>query len=439
MRLPPSPRSGRPCFRQAGPSRAGRAPRRDGRSRLSPWMSCSRSLRRSSRCGSPACCCAPGTTPGPAACSRSRRPPRRWPGAPPTAGTTASFRVWYLAGALLSAPLLGVGSLIALGPPLGGAARPLYTGLAVGVAAAMPVHGTFASTSVPHAQDHVDALPRVVAIAGSSLGTLAVVLVAVATMRASPRQRAARRRRRSRGGRLRADADRGRGRRSLLRARRGAALREREPARRFAARRFAGQLLRRTSAAELRAHALVHDARVGLAAGLLHHLADEEAEQALLAAAELLRLARVRLDDPVDDRVELARVARRPSARDTAPPRSLRRRPWRAPRRTSRAGSRRARRRAARAPPRSPRPLRCRSRRTGWRARSPLPSRRRRPRRAPTRAGRDRRSPARRRRRTTACRRCGGSARRAARRSRPRSRSTSSAGGCTGTRSGSGK
>jgi len=96
------------------------------------------------------------------------------------------FRVWYLAGALLSAPLLGVGSLTLWGRRWAGAAGLLYTGLAVGVAAAMPVHGTFGSTSVPRAQDHADVLPRAVAIAGSSLGTLAVVVVAAATLRRRP-------------------------------------------------------------------------------------------------------------------------------------------------------------------------------------------------------------------------------------------------------------
>lgn len=97
-----------------------------------------------------------------------------------------AFRVWYLAGALLSAPLLGVGSLLLWGRrwavPLG----LVYSGLAIGMAAVMPVHGGFGATSVPHAQDHVDALPRVVAIAGSSLGTMAVLLVAVATMKRRP-------------------------------------------------------------------------------------------------------------------------------------------------------------------------------------------------------------------------------------------------------------
>jgi hypothetical protein len=96
----------------------------------------------------------------------------------------ASFRVYYLAGALLSAPLLGVGSLQLWGRRRwAGAVGLVWVGLAIGVAAAMPVHGAFHGSAVPHAQSHVDAFPRVVAIVGSSLGTLAVVLVAAATLR----------------------------------------------------------------------------------------------------------------------------------------------------------------------------------------------------------------------------------------------------------------
>jgi len=98
----------------------------------------------------------------------------------------ASFRVYYLAGALLSAPLLGIGSLLLAGRRWAAPLGLLYTGLAVGIAAAMPVHGAFGSTHVPRAQEHVDAFPRVVAIAGSSLGTLAVVAVAVLTLRRRP-------------------------------------------------------------------------------------------------------------------------------------------------------------------------------------------------------------------------------------------------------------
>jgi hypothetical protein len=97
-----------------------------------------------------------------------------------------AFRVWYLAGALLSAPLLGVGSLQLWGRRWAGAVGLVYVGLAVGIAVAMPVHGAFDSTSVPHAQDHLGTLPRVVAIVASSLGTLAVVLVAVVTLKRRP-------------------------------------------------------------------------------------------------------------------------------------------------------------------------------------------------------------------------------------------------------------
>lgn len=99
-----------------------------------------------------------------------------------------SFRVYYLAGALLAAPLLGIGALLLWGRRWASPLGLLYTGLAVGVALVMPVHGTFGSTAVPRAQDHIDALPRVIAIAASSLGTLAVLVVAAATLRGRPRQ-----------------------------------------------------------------------------------------------------------------------------------------------------------------------------------------------------------------------------------------------------------
>ena len=98
----------------------------------------------------------------------------------------AAFRVYYLCGALLSAPLLGVGSLTLAGRRAAAPIGLVYTGLALGLALAMPVHGGFGSQHVPHAQDHLDALPRAVAIAGSALGTLAVVTVAVTRLRRRP-------------------------------------------------------------------------------------------------------------------------------------------------------------------------------------------------------------------------------------------------------------
>ena len=63
----------------------------------------------------------------------------------------------------------------------------MYTGLAVGVALAMPVHGAFAASGIPHAQDHLAFLPaRLLAILANSLGTIAVVGVALRSIRKRP-------------------------------------------------------------------------------------------------------------------------------------------------------------------------------------------------------------------------------------------------------------
>lgn len=97
-----------------------------------------------------------------------------------------AFRVYYLAGALLSAPLLGIGSLSLWGKRWAAPLGLLWTGISIGIAISMDIHGAFAGTSVPHAQAHVDLAPRVAAIAGSSLGALAVVVVAVVTLRRRP-------------------------------------------------------------------------------------------------------------------------------------------------------------------------------------------------------------------------------------------------------------
>jgi hypothetical protein len=101
--------------------------------------------------------------------------------------TDAAFRVYYLGGALLTAPLLGTGSLLLSGRRWAARVALVYTGLAIGVALAVPLDGELSGTDVPEAQDVLDLWPaRVVAIAGNSLGTLAVVAVALATFRRRP-------------------------------------------------------------------------------------------------------------------------------------------------------------------------------------------------------------------------------------------------------------
>jgi hypothetical protein len=99
----------------------------------------------------------------------------------------ASFRVYYLGGALLTAPLLGVGSLLLVGRRLAAPAGLVYVGIAAGVATAMQLQAEISGTDVPEAQDVLAFWPaRTLAIAGNALGTLAVVAVAVSTFRRRP-------------------------------------------------------------------------------------------------------------------------------------------------------------------------------------------------------------------------------------------------------------
>jgi hypothetical protein len=99
----------------------------------------------------------------------------------------SAFRLYYLCGGLLTAPLLGVGSLLFArkrwATPLG----LFYTGLAVGIAVSEPLTRAVSGESIPEAQSHLDVFPaRIVAILGNSLGTLAVVAVALLTLRRRP-------------------------------------------------------------------------------------------------------------------------------------------------------------------------------------------------------------------------------------------------------------
>jgi len=98
-----------------------------------------------------------------------------------------AFRVYYAAGALLTAPLLGAGSLVLAGVQRTRAVALLFAGLAVGVAIAMPVHGAFAGQGIPAAQDHLAFLPgRLLAVLANVAGTLAVLGVALRSIRRRP-------------------------------------------------------------------------------------------------------------------------------------------------------------------------------------------------------------------------------------------------------------
>lgn len=97
------------------------------------------------------------------------------------------FRVYYLFGGLLTAPLLGVGSLLLAGRRWAGAVGLAWIGLATGVAVSEPLTHAVHGGGVPAAQDHLELVPaRILAIAGNSVGTLAVVGVGLLTIRRRP-------------------------------------------------------------------------------------------------------------------------------------------------------------------------------------------------------------------------------------------------------------
>jgi hypothetical protein len=99
----------------------------------------------------------------------------------------AAFRAYYLFGGLLTAPLLGLGSLLLVGLRLALPVALLYCGLAAGVALAEPLSTPVSGTEIPDASEHLDLFPaRVLAIVGNSAGTLAVVAVALRTIRRRP-------------------------------------------------------------------------------------------------------------------------------------------------------------------------------------------------------------------------------------------------------------
>ena len=99
----------------------------------------------------------------------------------------AAFRVYYLFGGLLTAPLLGLGSLLLRGWRWAVPVTLVYVGLAAGVSLAEPLAAPVGGSEIPEAQRHLDLFAaRVLAILGNSVGTLAVVAVAALTFRRRP-------------------------------------------------------------------------------------------------------------------------------------------------------------------------------------------------------------------------------------------------------------
>jgi hypothetical protein len=99
----------------------------------------------------------------------------------------AAFRVYYLFGGLLTAPLLGAGSLLLQGRRWVIPVILVYAGLAAGIALAEPLTAPVSGDAIPEAQEHLGYFPaRILALVGNIAGTLAVLLVAAVTIRRRP-------------------------------------------------------------------------------------------------------------------------------------------------------------------------------------------------------------------------------------------------------------
>jgi len=95
-----------------------------------------------------------------------------------------SFRAYYLFGGLLTAPLLGAGSLLGIGRRAAAPVVLVYTGLALGIAIAVPLSTPVDGTTIPEAQAHLELFPaRILAIVGNVTGSIALIGVALLTIR----------------------------------------------------------------------------------------------------------------------------------------------------------------------------------------------------------------------------------------------------------------
>lgn len=95
----------------------------------------------------------------------------------------ASFRVFYLAGAILNVPWLAAGTVYLLAGPVWGnrirTALIALTGLATGVLLAAPLRAPIAGTDQPEGKDVFGVWPRALAAVGSGVSALVIIVGAL--------------------------------------------------------------------------------------------------------------------------------------------------------------------------------------------------------------------------------------------------------------------
>jgi hypothetical protein len=97
--------------------------------------------------------------------------------------SVASFRIFYLAGAVLNVPWLALGSVYLLGGrTVGDRVRwwlVLFSGFSAGVVLFSPTNGGVAGTELPAGKDVFGVAPRVLAAAGSGVAAVVIIVGAL--------------------------------------------------------------------------------------------------------------------------------------------------------------------------------------------------------------------------------------------------------------------
>ena len=89
-----------------------------------------------------------------------------------------SFRMFFLFGAIVNVPWLGLGTVYLLaGPKVGRAVTYgllVFSGFSAGVIVTAPMHGTINPRELPKGSEVFDALPRILAAVGSSIPAMVI-------------------------------------------------------------------------------------------------------------------------------------------------------------------------------------------------------------------------------------------------------------------------
>lgn len=92
--------------------------------------------------------------------------------------SNASFRVFFMFGAIVNVPWLALGTVYLLAGPKAGAVVTrfllVFSGFAIGVVLTAPINGQISPMGMPAGRDHFEPLPRILAAVGSAIPAIVI-------------------------------------------------------------------------------------------------------------------------------------------------------------------------------------------------------------------------------------------------------------------------